>query len=252
MTLDNLVEYNDPLIYDLENRDFEPDGPVILGFAKKTGSPVLELGCGTGRLTIPLARAGIDITGLDLVSGMLARAREKAGDLPIHWIQADVRSFRLDRTFRLIFESGSVFQHMLTRADQEAFLTCVHEHLAERGLFVFGAFFPSLNMLADVDEEKSWFTTWHPAGWEIRVSGRESYDALRQVKTETAYRRWTDPDGCEHVQVAPLALRYTFPRELEALLHYNGFEIVEQYGDNDLSPLTNESSRMISVCRKRP
>jgi hypothetical protein len=71
------------------------------------------------------------------------------------------------------------------------------------------------------------------------------------VKVETAYRRWNDASGREVLQVAPLALRYNFPQELEALLYYNGFTVVERFGDNNAAPLSNESRRMIYVCRKR-
>ena len=251
MIEDNLVEYSDPQIYDLENNTFEPDGPFLLEIAGRIGNPVLELGCGTGRLTIPMAQAGVKITGIDIVPAMLELARAKANGLDINWVLADARTFRLDHTYRMIFESGSVFQHMLTNADQEAFLSRVREHLDDEGLFIFGSFFPHMDMLESVAEEKEWFTTHHPDGWEIRVSGTEFYDELQQVKVETAYRRWTDASGKEFVQVAPLALRYNFPQELEALLHYNGFTVVERYGDNDASPLTRESRRMIYVCRKR-
>ena len=107
--LDNLVEYSDPEIYDFENSDFEPDGPFILSIAQKLGGAVLELGCGTGRITIPLAQNGIEVVGLDLVPGMLEFAKHKAGGLPIQWVLADARTFQLNRKFRLIFESGSVF-----------------------------------------------------------------------------------------------------------------------------------------------
>lgn len=251
MSEDNLLEYADPQVYDLENADFEPDGPFLLEFAKKLGNPVLELGCGTGRLTIPLAQAGVDITGIEIVPGMLELAKQKAGDLPIQWVCADVRSYQLRRTFRLIFESGCVFQHMLTRPDQEAFLARVREHLDNEGLFIFGSIFPSFERLDDVYEEKEWYTTQHPDGREIRVSGIECYDALRQVKVETAYRRWSDANGKEIVKVVPLSLRYNFPQELDTLLHYNGFTVVERYGDNEKGPLTNESRSLICVCQKR-
>jgi SAM-dependent methyltransferase len=251
MTEDNLLEYDDPQIYDLENTGFEPGGSFILELARKVGNPVLELGCGTGRLTIPLAQAGVDITGIDIVPGMLERGKQKAGDLPIEWVQADARDYHLGRTFRLIFESGSVFQHMLTRPDQEAFLARVREHLDDDGLFTFGSIFPALDRLEDVQEEKNWYTTKDPDGREIRVSGTEYYDPLRQVKVETAYRRWTDVNGKEVVKVVPLSLRYNFPQELDALLHYNGFKVLERYGDADLSPLTNESGSIICVCQKR-
>jgi SAM-dependent methyltransferase len=251
MSEDNLVEYSDPQIYDLENNAFEPDGPFLLEIARRAGNPVLELGCGTGRLTIPMAQAGVQVTGLDIVPEMLELAKQKSNGANIEWALADARTFRLDQTYRMIFESGSVFQHMLTRADQEAFLARVKEHLAEEGWFVFGSFFPHPGQLENVDMEQEWFTTQHPGGWEIRVSGIEHYDELSQVKVETAYRRWKNASGEDVLKVAPLALRYSFPQELEALLHYNGFTVVERYGDNDGSPLTNESRLMIYVCRKR-
>ena len=250
LTDDNLVEYADPQTYDLENNEFEPDGPFLLALARRAGNPALELGCGTGRLTIPMAQSGVTITGLDIVSAMLERARQKAGELPIEWALADARSYHLGRAFRFIFESGSVFQHMLTLPDQEAFLARVREHLADDGLFVFGSRFPRFDLLDKVEEEKEWFTTQHPDGYEIRVSGTEFYDALHQVKIETAYRRWRNADGCETVRVAPLSLRYCFPQELEALLYYNGFTILERYGDNDGIPLTNDSRFLILVCNK--
>src|SRR5512139_4057184 len=100
----NLVEYADPALYDQENADFEPDGPFFLSLAQQTGGAVLELGCGTGRITIPFARQGITITGLDVLAPMLDFAKNKAPDLPIRWVQADARAFQLGRQFRFIFE----------------------------------------------------------------------------------------------------------------------------------------------------
>ena len=247
----NLIEYADPQIYDLENLEFEPSGPFMLELAKRAGNPVLELGCGTGRLTIPLAERGVDITGLDIVSGMIERANEKAQDVSIEWILADARSYQMNRKFRLIFESGSVFQHMLTRPDQEAFLARVHEHLHDDGFFVVSAIFPRTPLLGSTEDEQEWFTTQHPDGYEIHVSGTDFYDAVRQVKVETAHRRWRENDGKEVIRVAPLSLRYLFPQEMEALLHYNGFTVLEQYGDYDSSPLSSKSRMQIYVCKKR-
>ncbi|MBL8102335.1 MAG: class I SAM-dependent methyltransferase [Anaerolineales bacterium] len=248
---DNLGEYADPKLYDAENNDFEPDGPFILSLAKQLGGAVLELGCGTGRMTIPLAENGVEIVGLDVVPGMVDLAKQKAGGLPIEWIVADVRTFQLGRKFRLIFESGSVFHHMLTRQDQEAYLARVREHLEDDGRLVLSLFFPKPRNLMSTDEVEEWFTAEHPDGYEIKVSGIDKYDAFRQIKTETAYRRWTDGSGKEILQVAPLSLRYVFPQEMEALLHYNGFEIIEQYGDFDRSPVTEENSLITLVCRKQ-
>jgi SAM-dependent methyltransferase len=247
---DNLSEYSDPRLYDAENSDFEPDGPFILELAKELGGAVLELGCGTGRLTLPLVENGVEIVGLDVVPGMIDLAKEKAVGLPIEWVVADLRTFHLGRKFRLVFESGSVFHHMLTRQDQEAYLARVWEHLEEDGRLVLSLFLPKSHNLISSNEEEAWFTAEHPDGYVITVTGIDKYDALRQIKTETAYRRWTDTSGKEITQVAPLSLRYVFPQEMEALLHYNGFEISEQYGDFDRGPVTNESSLITLICKK--
>lgn len=247
----NLVEYSDPDHYDLENPDFEPDGPFILELAQELGGSVLELGCGTGRVTIPLAQSGVQIVGVDVVPGMVELARQKSVDLPIEWIVADARDFHLGRKFKLIFESGSVFHHMLTREDQEAYLARVREHLEDDGCMVVNLFFPHPHRLTNSPAEEDWFTVQRPDGSEVRVSGCDHYDELRQVRTETAHRRWTDAHGETVERVAPLSLRYVFPQEMETLLHYNGFEVVERYGGPDRSPLTNESSALIYVCRKR-
>jgi SAM-dependent methyltransferase len=250
-TITNLDDYAHPAYYDLENRDFTPQGPFYLALARQVGDPVLELGCGTGRMTIPLAQQGITITGIDAGAGMLAHARLKAGDLPIHWIEADARTFQLSASFRLIFGTTGIFQHMLERADQEALLDRVRAHLAPDGYFAFDVHAPRAAAFAEQPEEIDWFSYLNDEGQEVRVSGTCHYDAIRQVNTETAYRCWRDAQGQVITHRAPLSLRYFYPRELESLLHYNGFSIIEQYGEYDRSPLMAESQHIISICQRR-
>ncbi len=245
----NLAEYDNPDVYDWENHDFEPDGPFYLALAQVLGGPALEIACGTGRLAIPMAQQGVEITGLDIVPGMLARAREKAGGLPIRWVEADARQFDLGAQFRLIFMSPATLQHFLTRPDQEAALACVRRHLAPGGRFVLSTLFPHARNMGDSTAEQEWFTYANDLGQDVRVSGADSYDDLQQIHTETAYRRWKDDAGQEILQVAPLSLRYFFPQELETLLHYNSFEVLERYGDWDRSPLGGDCQMMIFVCQ---
>lgn len=247
---DNLQEYGNPDLYDLENADFEPDGPFFLDWARCLGGAALELGCGTGRVTIPLAQEGIDITGLEAVPAMLARARVKAEGLAIEWVQADLRTFSLPRRFRLIFETGCVFMHMLERRDQRAFLERARAHLEPDGRLVFGVLFPHPENFEPVAEEKDWYSYEDEGGHLVRVSGIESYDPLRQVKRETAFRRWTAANGEEKVQIAPLELRFTFPQEMELLLQTGGFEVMERFGGPDRSPLAADSRFMVYVCRQ--
>jgi len=244
----NLEEYSSPELYDLENPDFEPEGSFYLSIAKETGGPILELGCGTGRFTIALARNGLPITGLDAAPGMLALARLKAGDLPIEWIEADARDFHLGRRFKLIIEGGSVFMHMLTNADQLTFLARAQEHLAPDGRFALSLLFPHAARLRTDLEEKEWFTYQDGQGGTVRVSGTDEYDELRQVKTETAIRRIVSSNGEETVRIAPLQLRYTFPQEMESLLGRAGLEVKERYGGPDRSPLKQNSQYLVFVC----
>lgn len=246
--LDNLIEYSDPAVYDDENSSFEPDGSFLHGLIARYGQPVLDLACGTGRLAIPLAREGFTVAGLDVVPGMLARARQKAGDLPIQWIEADARSFQLDQRFKVIYASG-FFQHLLERPDQEAVLRNVRAHLVPGGVFVFNVFFPHGDSLEDSAEEQEWFSYINAQGQTVTVSGTDHYDPIRQVRTETAIRRWTDAGGQAMVQRAPLQQRMFFPQEIEALLAYNGFNLMGRYGDYDSHPLTPDDRLMVLICQ---
>jgi len=244
----NLEDYEDPVVYDLENKDLD-DLPFYLSLAQEVSGSVLELGCGTGRITIPLAQKGIEITGLDIVPGMLSRAQEKSGDLPIQWIEADIRDFHLGKLFDLIYTTGSVFQHLIERTEQEMMLACVKEHLSPDGLFAIDLLFPSRSSMED-SEEQDWYVYENEEGKKVKVTGTDKYDPTKQIKHETAYRRWQDGEGREIIKRARFALRVIFPQEMKALLHYNGFSITHCYGSWDRSPLTAESQNMIYLCKR--
>ncbi len=249
---DNLEEYKDAALYDYEHREFEPYGPFYLSLARRVGRSVLELGCGTGRITIPLAKHGFNVTGIDIVPGMIELAKRKGLDLPIRWVEADVRTFQLHEKFQLIIEPGATFQHMLNRADQVAMLERISEHLAPEGIFALSVVFPRPELMVTDDSEQPWYSYSNDRGLEIQVSGTDHYDHLNQVKTETAFRRWLDDKGREIVRPAILRQRYTFPQEMELLLEYAGFQVQERYGDWDFSPLTDTSNYLIYLCRKGP
>lgn len=248
--LANLDEYADPDHYDLEKPDFAPDGPFYQALAQQLGGAVLELGCGTGRLTIPLAQAGVAITGLDAVPAMLARARRKAGDLPIRWVEADARSFSLDAAFNLVLDTGEVLQHALTRHEHEAILARVRAHLNPGGRFVLSTLIPRAGLITD-QAEQPWFSYVDGEGCHVQVSGTVRYDALRQVYHEDAIRRWRSAAGEDVTHLAPLARRLFFPHELEALLHYNGFAVAQRFGDWDGSALEDDSELLILICSRR-
>jgi ubiquinone/menaquinone biosynthesis C-methylase UbiE len=98
----NLEEFADPRNYDLEDNS-DTGIAFYTALAQETGSPVLEIACGTGRVSIPTARLGFTVTGLDIVPGMLEQARRKSAGLPTRWVEGDGRTFDLGEQFRLIF-----------------------------------------------------------------------------------------------------------------------------------------------------
>ncbi len=248
----NLEEFADPHIYDIEASD-DKGVAFYSALAQETGSPILEIACGTGRVSIPIARLGFEVTGLDIVPEMLALARSKSAGLPMRWIEGDARTFSLGEQFRLIFVTGNAFQAFLTRADQEALLARVRAHLHDKGLFAFETRNPRWADLETRDEEEEWqsYTNLHRiSGRNVRVSKTQAYDHVAQILHWTTYRRWREGDR-QQMKITRIALRYTFPQELAALLYYNGFTIMRQYGDWNLEPLTAASPSIIVVCRKR-
>jgi SAM-dependent methyltransferase len=269
----NLEEFADAANYDIE--DNSDTGVAFYGaLAQETGGPVLEICCGTGRVSIPIARTGIAVTGLDIVAGMIDQARRKSPGLAARWVEGDARTFNLSEQYRLIFLTGNAFQAFLTRIDQELLLGRVRAHLDKEGLFAFetrNPRWPNLGTLriegggraaTDVnaqglfacletrDDEQFGGTYTDTAGHEVGVSRTQVYDHVAQVLHWTTRRRWQD-EGRDLTKITRIAVRYTFPQELEALLFYNGFTIIRQYGDWNLEPLTADSRSIIVVCRRR-
>ena len=256
---DNLEEFSDPANYDMEDAS-DTGIAFYVALAQETGGSVFEIACGTGRVSIPIARLGFSVTGLDIVPGMIERGRSKSVGLLTRWIVGDARTFDLGEQFRLVFLTGNAFQGFLTNADQEALLQRVHSHLHDEGLFAFETRNPlfansqtpegQFVNLETNEEEQDWPSFVDSSGREVRLSKTRVYDPVAQILHWTTYRRWHEGEE-EHTKVTRIALRYTFPQELAALLYYNGFSIVRQYGDWNLEPLSASSRSIIVVCRKR-
>ena len=191
---------------------------------------------------------------------MLEQARSKAVGLPIRWIEADARTFNLREHFRLIFLTGNAFQAFVTNADQATLLGRVRAHVHDEGFFAFETRNPLLPntktpeglfvTLETRDEEHDWPSFINNNGYEVRVSTTQVYDHVAQIVYLTGYKRWREGEE-ERTPITRTALRYTFPQELAALLHYNGFTILRQYGDWNEEPLTANSPSISVVCRKR-
>ncbi len=246
---DYLGEFLDPVNYDVENGGDHPARHFYAALAQQAAGPVLELACGTGLATLPIAAQGVAITGLEIMPQMLAHARHKAAQqgLAVRWVEGDARTFTLPEKFNLIFMTGNAFQAFLNNADQRALLERVRSHLAVGGRWAFETRNPNWHDLTTDLNETEWFTYTNAQGHEVRITETRAYDHVAQVLVYTLWRRWREPEG-EEVRTTRIALRYTFPQELHALLEYNGFRILQQYGNWDHSPLTQDSPSIITVC----
>lgn len=249
---DNLEDFRDGQLYDLQDEGYYDDYPLIEQWARKLGGPLLDLACGTGRMALRMAALGYQVTGVDITPEMLARAREKAAQqaLSIDWVEADARAFHLQKQFRLIYMLENAFQFFLTRADQEAMLACVREHLHPEGCFLFETRNPSPRNLTQVRHpEGETFAT--PDGGKLVVTEQQRYDPMTQLQHYTRHLTFLRPDGEPSKKTLRVALRYVFPQEIEALLFYNGFQVRACYGSWQQEPLTAASRSMIYVCQKR-
>jgi SAM-dependent methyltransferase len=246
----NLSAYADPLLDELASGPLQLDDTIFFDVIRQTEGAVLELGCGMGRATIPLAQRGVDITGVELSAPSLTYAKQRAGELPIRWVEADIRDFHLDTTYDLVFARGTVFQFMLTRIDQEAMLACVREHMRASAQFMFDVWYISPDKMIDSQEEMAWYTLTHPDQRQIFVSGTDRFDHAQQHYIQTCYERWEKPDGDLVRPSWELTLRYLLPQEMEAILHCNGFKITAQYADWDGFPTTQNRPFGIYICEK--
>lgn len=248
-TVDTLSEYQNPIWYDAENR-WGPDDDFYLALAQRlcgpTGGKLLDIACGTGRLTRALAEQGLAVTGVDIMEPMLKRARELTGDLPISWQQADCRTMRLGQTFQLALMTSHGFQHLVTDADQNAFFATLFDHLEPGGRFAFETRNPSDTDWLDTDWER-WRTFTDPAGQTVEVWMRSTYDQL-QLLEQIEFRRTVQETG-ETVEAQTL-LRYTDVEQLNLRLAEHGFTVVEQYGNWMRHPLIYDSPEIITVCQR--
>ncbi len=223
-----------------------PDVGFFIEEAQAAAGPVLELGCGTGRVLIPTARAGVDITGLDFSRRMLDVCRTRLAQEPAetrsraHLVQGDMRCFAFPLPFDLITMPFRPFQHLTTVEEQLACLACVRRHLSPGGRLILDIFNPWLEMLVadDVGVETSEgppFTT--PDGRTVERRFRfVSKDRAGQVNRIELIYYVTHPDGRQERLVHSFAFRYLFRFEAEHLLARAGLKVEQLFGGYDRSP----------------
>lgn len=240
-----------------------PDVAFFVEAAREAGGLVLEIGCGTGRILIPTARAGVDIVGLDLSPHMLTvcheRLLQESDDVrgKAQLVQGDMRTFDLKRRFSLITLPFRPFQHLVAVEDQIACLANVRRHLVDGGRVILDLFNPSLDALVsqtDGEEfgEEPEFQT--PDGRRVVRRHRTAFhDRFSQVKHVEIIHHVVHPDGREERLVHAFPMRYLFRFEAEHLVARCGFQVERVYAGYDRSEYGSKyPGELIFVARKAP
>ena len=246
-------------IYDSVYSYVREDIPFYVEEAHRAGGPVLELGCGTGRVALAIADAGLDVVGLDSSAGMLNVARRKlvrraSSGGSVALVRGDMRLFHLDRTFPLIVIPFNGFLSLLTVEDQVRALGCIKTHLAPGGRLVFNIFVPDLDMLVqEGDVPYHLRDVTDPETGARRVLWHQSrYDNLNQIINARVIVEELDDDSAVGRRLyRDFQLRYVYRWEMHHLLTTCGYEVVELYGGFDRSVFDESSTEMVWVCAPR-
>jgi SAM-dependent methyltransferase len=239
-----------------------PDVAFFVDLARESAGPVLELGCGTGRVLIPAARTGVQIVGLDRSPEMLAVCRRKVQEESsevqsrIRLVEGDMRRFELSRKFALVTIPFRPFQHLVEVDDQLACLECIHRHLSDHGRLVFDVFNPSFAGLTrenlGQEEEPSPAFVLPDGRSVLRREKVVARDYFKQIISIELIYYVTHQDGREERLVHAFAMRYFFRYEIEHLLARAGFAIVDVYADYERNRYgSTYPGDLVLVARKR-
>ena len=245
-------------IYDAVYADLDHDLAFYTGLAKSAGGPVLELGCGTGRVSLAIAAEGVDVVGVDISPRMIEAAQAKAAERKLTerciFQTGDMADVRLAGSYPLVIMPFRSFQSMLTVEEQKGALATVAAHLPAGGTFALDIFQPDIGQLGVERDETVPFhvrDVKQPGGGTIVVWGQNGWDGEEQVNSARLIIEELDPKGVVASRVyRDFDLRYTFRYEMQHLLEICGFDVDSVAGDFEGGPVTNETDDMVWVAKK--
>ena len=236
-----------------------PDVDFYVDEVQSAAGKVLELGCGTGRILIPVARTGKEIVGVDTSRRMLARCRARLDDEPAQvrenatLIEGDMRSLALGEQFSIITIPFRPFQHLVAVSEQIATLQAIHRHLEPRGRLLFDVFNPNLKYLVEdrTAEREDTAEVTLPDNRTFRRTGRVAAVHIADQYSEVELIYYVrGADGSEQRLVHGFLMRWFWQHEMEHLLARCGFRMKAVFGDYNRSPLTDQSPEMIFIAER--
>ncbi len=241
-------EFYDDFYADVDDVDF------YSALARRARGPVLELMCGTGRVLVPLARAGFDVTGIDANEKMLEAARSKLEKEPpgvrkrATLVKADVRDFNLGGKFGLAILAFSSVNHLLSPGDGDRAMACIKRHLSDSGLLAVASFIPHDEKLHSEKLDKEVGLANGDLLIRYSTLAVDAGTGLMNVRY-----RWEIERGGRIVRESASAfdLRLLRPNQLKALLEGAGLQLVERYGGYRGEPLDPKGDIVVFVARPR-
>ena len=255
----NFTEENDwsewVQVYDSLYNNDDSDTTFYIDEINRVGRSVLELGCGTGRVTIALARHGFDVTGIDNSPDMLRqlrRNREQAGVLrgPLRLVQGDMRDFSLERKFDAVIIPARSFQLLLSPQEQRSCLRSIHNNLKTDGLLIFDIANEDGTIGVIQRGEQKPNTLLNSPRLNI-ISHKKIKEKSQIYETTVAIEEYFPEGNQRDPQKQSMFVHYSYPEQIRALFRFAGFEEETCYGEFDRSPFDARSNQMIWVARRK-
>jgi len=242
------------LIYDANVYDGMNTDLTDLKFYKKwlpknKDARILELCCGTGRLTLPIAKDGYNIVGVDITLSMLEKARKKASEdgLEVEFIEADIRTLELTEKFDLIFIPFNSIHHLYQNKDLFQAFNVVKKHLKENGLFLLDCFNPNIQYIVESEKEEKKIAEYITEdGRNVEIKQKMQYES----KTQINRIEWHYYINDKFDSIQNLDMRLYFPQELDSYLKQHGFAIIQKFGNFKEQEFNDSSEKQIFVCNK--